>query len=41
MVSIPISERLLLAYGEVDFEDNRINSADWPAMKESERANIF
>ena len=27
--------RFLLAYGNIDFEDKRVNSEDWPKIKAS------
>lgn len=32
--------RFLLSYGEADFEDNRINSEDWPQHKSSKKISL-
>jgi prostaglandin-H2 D-isomerase / glutathione transferase len=33
--------RFLLSYGNLDFEDNRIESADWPKFKEGEIGKLI
>lgn len=33
--------RFLLAYGGIDYEDNRIEREDWPALKESMTQFVF
>jgi prostaglandin-H2 D-isomerase / glutathione transferase len=32
--------RMLLKYGDIDFEDVRVERDDWPAMKDSEYFNF-
>lgn len=29
--------RFLLKYGEIDFEDHRLDTVNWPTIKDSER----